>query len=377
LGLLGYAIAVAFVVLANYPTIVVEATVVAGAAVPVATIATGYDAVFQARARLGPVAMAYAVGQVAQLALTIALVMIHSSLVVLTIPATLSWVVGLVWRLGVLRGVLKFRYVVVASTWRALAKVALPLAIGSGLATIYYHLDSLMLSKLDTYAAVGLYGIAYKFAGVAQFLAWAVVTSVLGHLVSAWPDDLDAFWATFRRAARLLVLAAVIIVVEFCVFAGPAIQLLYGSRFVSGTGAARIVVVSECIGFFTALAATTLIAMGKNRIYPLGGLVGVVVNFGLNLYLIPRYSYHGAAWATLITTVLVASILWSLVSRVQRKIDFPVALSAKAILGGVMAAGVAVLLDLVAPWPLAAVVSFGAYVAFLHVAKVPGPAGLP
>jgi O-antigen/teichoic acid export membrane protein len=302
--------------------------------------------------------------------------MSHSSLVVLTIPATLAWVVGLAWKLGALRGVFRFRYVIVWSTWRALVKVAIPLAIGTGLTTIYYNLDSVMLSKLDTYTAVGLYGIAYKFAGVIQFFSWALGMALLGPLVTAWPDDPSAFWATVRRAAGLLALGAVIISVEFSIFAGPAIQLLYGSRFVSGAGAARFVVVSECVGFFTYLAATTLIAMGKNRLYPLGGLLGVVVNFSLNIYVIPHYSYNGAAWATLITEVIVAAILWMLL-RAQGKVEFPTMLTAKAVVGGFLAAGVAVLLDLAVPWPIAAVLSFGVYVLFLHVAKVTGPAGLP
>ncbi len=200
--------------------------------------------------------------------------------------------------------------------------------------------------------------------------------SVLGLLVKAWPDDPATFRATFRQATGLLVLAGVIISVEFSVFAAPAIRVLFGSRFVGGAGAARIVVVSECVGFFTALAATTLIALGKNRIYPLGGLVGVILNFGLNLYLIPHFSYHGAAWATLITEVLVAAMLWVLVKRALGTVDFPMMMTAKAVVGGLVAAAAALALDLVVPWPVAAGVSLVVYLAFLHLAKVPGGRGI-
>ena len=42
------------------------------------------------------------------------------------------------------------------------------------------------------------------------------------------------------------------------------------------------------MGFFTLLAFTTLVAVKRNRLYPVAMLLGVVVNIGLNLLLIPE-----------------------------------------------------------------------------------------
>ena len=66
LGLLAYAVAMAFVVLAGYPPEVVRAMAVAGLVVVLASPSNAYDAVFQADVRVGPVAVANVVGQAVQ-----------------------------------------------------------------------------------------------------------------------------------------------------------------------------------------------------------------------------------------------------------------------------------------------------------------------
>ena len=62
---------------------------------------------------------------------------------------------------------------------------------------------------------------------------------------------------------------------------------------------------ARALHFFTLLAFTTLVAVKRNRLYPIAMLLGVVVNIGLNLILIPEYGYMGSGWATVVTEVLV------------------------------------------------------------------------
>jgi len=42
------------------------------------------------------------------------------------------------------------------------------------------------------------------------------------------------------------------------------------------------------------------ISMGRERLLLKTGLTGLVVNVGLNLYVIPRYGANGAAFATVV-----------------------------------------------------------------------------
>jgi O-antigen/teichoic acid export membrane protein len=51
-------------------------------------------------------------------------------------------------------------------------------------------------------------------------------------------------------------------------------------------------------------------------------VVAALFNFALNLYLIPRYSWVGAAWASLATDGGLALLLWIVVFWLAKKGDY-------------------------------------------------------
>ncbi|MDP9070899.1 MAG: flippase [Actinomycetota bacterium] len=376
LGFLGYAVAVGFVVLAGYPDEVVRTMAVAAVIVVIATPSHAYNLVFQAHGNLSPVAVASLLGQVTQLALTAAVAVAGGSLLLFVLPAVAFELVSLSWSLRSVRRLLRIRYRVVWRTWLGLVREAVPLAIGGALATAYYRLDSVMLSKLDTFTSVGLYGVAYKFVDVLHFVPAALSLALLPVLVGAWPDRPGEFRDGFGRAFTVLVLVATFVVAEFSVFARPLITALYGSAYAPAAGAARLVVVGECIAFFSGLAFTTLVAVGRHRLYPLAAGAGLVVNVGLNLWLIPSWSYRGAAMATLATEVLVATVLWVSLLRSPDLRPSGLAPALRALPSGALAALVGTVVWRFLPWPVAAVAAAGAFLGAVVITRAAGASGL-
>ena len=376
LGLFAYVVALSFVIVGHYPPVVLRATAIAGMAVVLGNSSSGYDVIFQFRLELSKIAVAAALGQAAQLGLTIALALMHSSLVIFTIPAVLCEVVALAWKLYSLPKHPALHYGFMWSQWLELIKLSIPLALGNALATVYYSLDTVMLSKMQTFRAVAIYGISYKFAGIVAIVGTATVPALFPILVKYWPEEAQRFRAVIVRTVRLLLVIGVLVTLEFTIFAAKAIGLLYGHHYTVGANAARLVVASECVGFFVGLAVATLISMNRNVIYPLATLVGLVLNVGLNLWVIPRWSYMGAAWATLVTEIAVLLSLWVPMTRAAGSHLVEVGAVAKVLLCGAAAVAAALGVWRVVPWPAAAVVGAGVYVLFLAVMRVGGRGGL-
>lgn len=376
LGLGGYVIAVAVVVLAGYPGDVVAATAVAALVLVIATPSHAYVAVFQAENRLRPIATASVLGQLSQIGLTAAIAAAGGSVLLFTIPAVLCEVVIITWHRRSARRLLDLRYRLLWGAWAGLFREAVPLAIGGVLATAYYRIDSVMLSKLDTFASVGIYGVAYKFVDIVHFVSTAMMIATLPVLVRAWPDHRERFRDGFRRAFTILMLAAVLVVVEFLLFADPVIELLYGPEYRAGAGATRIVVAAEGIAFFGSLAFTTLVAIGRHRLYPVATFVGVALNVGLNLWLIPAWSYQGAAVTTLVTEAVVVGLLWLILLRQRDLRPSGLARAARAVPCGVVAVLLGALLARLVPWPLAAAGTALVFLAAVEVAGAAGPGGL-
>lgn len=376
MGVAGYGVALLVVVAAGYPDEVVRATAVAGVVILLATPSSALDVVFQARMKMGTVGVAATVGMLAQVALTAAIATAGGTLLLFTIPAVLFEIVVLAWKVRAARRLVTLRPRVDLRVWGALLREALPLSVGLGLATVYTRVDSLMLSKLVDFEAVGIFGVSYKFIDVLHFAATAVTVPLLTLLVQSWPDDMRAFVASFRRGAMLLGLIGGLALTGLLGFAGPLTHLLYGAPYAVGADTTRVLAGAEMFAFTTSIVMCCLVASDRHRSYPLVMVIGLLVNVGLNLVLIPAQSYLGAAFATLASNALVAAMMLWLLLRIPRV--RPLGLGRLWAAPAALVVGLAVgfLADQLVPWVVAAALSAVAYAVAATALGLTGAAGL-
>jgi O-antigen/teichoic acid export membrane protein len=378
IGFVAYLAAVAIVAGGGYDQTVVLGTIVAGFGFLLIAPANGLAIWFEARLWLRPSAVASILGAITQLAFTLLVAAASgSSLVQFAAAATIGQFVVLGWRI---RAVFAYHLSIHPNLdpgrWWVWLRESIPLAIGFGLVTIYYKLDIVMLSKLDTLESVGQYSIGYKFADLASYVPLALLTPLLALMVASWPHDTASLRSHFRQAFVLLFVAATGLAVGFACVAQPVVELLYGSRYAPSVDASRYLVAGAAIQFFSYLAFTTLVSVGRNRPYALAGLAGVAINAGLNVVLIPRYSFNGSAVATVITEVIVSSVLLASLTRTPGIVTIPVGVIVRTAIAGAALAGVYIGLVQLVPWPVAAGVAGAAFLALLHLLGADGPGGL-
>jgi O-antigen/teichoic acid export membrane protein len=375
LGVVGYVLALAFSLLAGYPSAVVRTMAVAGLVVLLATPSHAYNVAFVSTLKMPRLAVAEALGQAAQLAFTVVLVVHGGTLAWFAVPAVVCEIVILSAKIGPARRLLPFRYAIDTAEWWRMLREAVPISVGTALATVYYRVDSVMLSKLDTFQSVAAYGIAYKFVDLAHFVSTALSYPILTLLVRAWPEHLPAFRDGMRRGVTMLAIASTLIVTEMLVFARPLVAFLYG-RYVAVAGTAKILVIAECVGYFGTFAFSVMLAAGNHRRYPVVTGIGLVLNVVLNLVLIPRYSYRGAAINTLVTEVVVAVALWWLVLRWPGL--RPLGLGRLPRLGVAFGVGLGAALGARAllPWPAAALITAVVVLGAVQLVGAAGPGNL-
>lgn len=318
LGLIGYLLAIGYVALLRYPSEVLLATAVGGLVVVFATPSHALSVLFQARHRLLLVAVAESLGQVLQLALTVLAAVFAPSLLIFVLPAVANEVFKLVTKGFGIRsrtlGLKPSRHIEIRR-WGAYLREAVPLAIGFALTVAMLKIDVLMLSLLDSFDAVGLYSIGYKFSDMIDTFALAAVAPISTLLIASWPDDLVTFRARSRSAAALFAVFGAMAVAAFWPSAEPLIRLLYGERFVESSNAARLLVLGAALMSLVVLGIFMLASAGMQRHYPLVALLGLALNVALNLVLIPRMSYDGAAISTVATIATTLVLLWLVIAR--------------------------------------------------------------
>ncbi|MBM3205970.1 flippase, partial [Candidatus Shapirobacteria bacterium] len=199
--------------------------------------------------------------------------------------------------------------------WRGIMKESFPLAISAVFVMIYFKMDTLMLSLMKPAGDVGVYGVAYKILESLIFFP-ALFVGLIMPLLSRYALVNQAeFKRVAQRGLDILLIFAMPLALGGLVLSSPIIALIAGSGFGASAGILNILIFATAIIFLGSLFSSMIIAIEKQKALAKIYALGAVVNFGMNLILIPKFSYWGAASSTLFTEVLVTFLMLAVIKK--------------------------------------------------------------
>lgn len=178
--------------------------------------------------------------------------------------------------------------------------------------TVYEYIDSVILGLLAGTTAVGYYAPATRIFSIAIFVPGIVGGATLPLLSRLGADAGEDFSRVGRKTLSLLLTCAVPLTIGLATFAGPLVQIVYGSLY--RPSAPVLAVLSLCLVpmFVNMQCGQMLIACNKQWRWTVIMAVSCVVNPLINAMLIPYAAQHwhnaalGAAWSLLATEVLMS-----------------------------------------------------------------------
>ena len=160
-----------------------------------------------------------------------------------------------------------------------------------------------MLARLSTLEATGIYGAAYRLVDV----SFAPVASVLA---AAYPNffrvGLDGIPATLRYIKPLILRAlgyATFVAVALLAGAG-VVPLILGSEYQLTAEALRWLAVLPLLKAVHSFLADALTGAGYQALRTAISAGVAVFNVCINLWIIPAYSWRGAAWSSVASDAL-------------------------------------------------------------------------
>lgn len=181
---------------------------------------------------------------------------------------------------------------------REMVVFSAPLVISTIMSTLLTHTDTLMLGYFRPSSEVGIYSAAYPIARGLTLVLGAfgyMYLPVASRLDSNEGESVERVYEVTTKWMFLLVFP---LFVTLLVYPDPIITMVFGREYVAGGAALGIL----AVGFFTTAAVgrnrETLSALGATEFILVSNLVAFGFNFLLNLVLIPRYGFMGAAVAS-------------------------------------------------------------------------------
>jgi len=204
------------------------------------------------------------------------------------------------------------------SFWKSTIKEALPFGLTGIFVTIYYWIDTVMLSLMKGNEVVGWYNAAYRIVLVLSVIRGIIHTSIFPIMSVFFKDSKESLKLICEKLFKYGIIIALPIAVVTTMLARRIILLIYGTEYFPSVIALQILVWSNVI-IFVNFAHRLFETTNRQNLVAKITMLGAMTNIFLNTLLIPSFSYIGAAIATCITEVIVLFIGLALFLKTEYK----------------------------------------------------------
>jgi O-antigen/teichoic acid export membrane protein len=182
-------------------------------------------------------------------------------------------------------------------------------SIAGSATTVYNDIDKIMLSRLADLESTGVYAAAYRVIDVSM-------TPIRSLAAAAYPrffrKGMDGIGATYPYALSLIAKAAAY---GSAASAGlwllaPILPRILGSGYDAVVPAVRWLALIPFLRCLHSFLADALSGAGLQRARMGIQVLVALINIGLNLIILPRYSWRGAAWTSVGCDGLLVVMFW-------------------------------------------------------------------
>jgi O-antigen/teichoic acid export membrane protein len=190
-------------------------------------------------------------------------------------------------------------------------------AVSGSTTSAYNDLDKAMLGHYGMNAANGIYTMAYRVVDICTMPIRSIHFAALPRFFRCGAQGVastEAFAEKILKRTSLLGLAGA----AGMLVAAPIIPRLVGQGFAESVTALRWLCLIPLFRCFHLSAGDAIAGAGFQKYRLASQFIAATLNFGLNLYLIPRYSWLGAAWASLVTDGGLGAMQWAVLLWLKR-----------------------------------------------------------
>jgi O-antigen/teichoic acid export membrane protein len=190
-------------------------------------------------------------------------------------------------------------------------------SLGWSAQSVYNDIDKTLLSHYGMNFQNGVYTMAYRIVDVATIPVTAVDAAALPRYFQEHDKDALSVPPLGFRLARRAALIGLLMSGGLFV-AAPLIPHLVGHGFTDSVLALRWLCLLPAMRGIHQLTGSAITGMGFQRFRTVAQFSAAGLNLALNLWLIPRHGWLGAAWASIATDGLLAIVNLLILGRLSK-----------------------------------------------------------
>lgn len=270
------------------------------------------NGVFQKNLAMDKVAMVELVGKIFQTGFIILAVVNKWTLTAIVFSLFIYMVFNFVVIFWLSRNYIKFKLGLNFSYWKKFIQESWPMGVSVFITFLYFKLDTILLSIMKTSADVGIYNAAYKVIENITFFPAMIIGLILPLMSRYIFSDREKFEEISNKIFKVFFLLVVPLLVGTLFLSDGVINLIGGAGFEESSDALRVLVFALVFIFFGHFFNTILLAGSLQKKLMIVLALCAIFNVTANFFLIPHYSYMGAAATSALTEIFVVALTFYL-----------------------------------------------------------------
>jgi len=201
-----------------------------------------------------------------------------------------------------------------------LLSISIPVGITAFFTLLYFKIDTLLLSFFKSSTDIAFYGVSYKIFENLLIL-WGFYMASAYPILSSKVNKNAEFNKFLKQCIILAIIGSSIIVVFGYILAPFLVTIIAGEKFLVSADSLRILLFSIPIFFINNIFYHVFLLRNKMWIL-VGVLIGsLLFNIVINLIVIPKYSFIGTSYTTVITELFTFSFYFYLFLNFKKKYE--------------------------------------------------------
>lgn len=205
--------------------------------------------------------------------------------------------------------------------WREVLGPAVLLGLSGIFASVMVRIDTILISLIRGNIEVGYYVPPSQLTDAITFIPVAFMTSLFPLMSSYSKTSRQALDKSFRLAVKYMFALAIPMAFGTTLLSSRIITALYGTQFLPSSPVLVVMVWCDILYFYVIILEGMLTSLDKQKnIFTATG-IAAVLNIILNLILISQFGFIGAAFALLLSYIILATVYIYLMPQLLRDFD--------------------------------------------------------
>lgn len=194
-------------------------------------------------------------------------------------------------------------------SYREIIDYSLPMGISSFVVYLFSTIDIIILRNYYSSSDVALYALGIKIMAILGMIILSINVNLSSQIAELYlKKEFDQLKQILTRSGRLIFITSLIIGLTIIMFSDYILPI-FGKEYSAAKTALIILVIGQILISSMGSSAIYLNMTGRPKVFRGFLLIALVINFSLNLILIPKFGIIGAS-----ITYVVTILFWNICS---------------------------------------------------------------